>query len=503
MTDYLLELSARPGARRWIKQLGIPLPQPLRRARGPWEEQPLRDRPVVVGAAPGGALAEATAYTLVRAGAEPHLAPYAEPAGAGAGDAGPDDAEPTGELANREDLTAAFAEPGEAYGRRAVTLDLAAPDEGLRPAGLVFDASGVSAVSDLRHLYDFFHPLVRRLDKSGRVVVLGRPPEDAEDAQQAAVRQALDGFVRSVAKEIGRRGATANRVLVDEGAEELLEPALRFLLSDRAAFVTAQTVQISARALPEEGREPLWVQPLEGQTALVTGAAQGIGAAIASRLAAEGAHVVCLDRPQEQAALTRAAERLGGTPLAVDVTDPGAPDAIAEALNDQRGGVDVVVHNAGVTRDRTLGRMSPAQWDTTLAVNLAATVRITDRLLDDVLYDGGRVICLSSIAGIAGNTGQTNYAASKAGLIGWVRGLSADLEPRGITVNAVAPGFIETRMTAAVPLTIREAGRRLSALGQGGLPQDVAEVITWLASPGAAGVTGQVLRICGGALLGA
>jgi 3-oxoacyl-[acyl-carrier protein] reductase len=487
MTDYLLELSTRPRARRLIKQLGLPLPmpQPLRRARGPWEEQPLRDRPVAVGAAPGGALAEAMAYTLTRAGAAPYLV-------------APDPVV--------EGLAAAFAEPGEAYGRPAGKVDPGSVQEvreGPSPFGLVFDASGLDTVAELRALYDFFHSLARRLARSGRVVVLGRPPEDAEDAEQAATRQALDGFLRSVAKEIGRRGATANRVLVDEGAEDRLEPALRFLLSDRAAFVSAQTVHVSARAQVEEDREPVWVQPLEGQTALVTGAARGIGAAITARLAEEGAHVVCLDRPQDAQRLERMAEHLAGTALAVDVVDPQGPDRIAEALNELRGGVDVVVHNAGITRDRTLGRMRPSEWDNTLAVNLEAAVRITDRLLDDVLYDAGRVICLSSIAGIAGNTGQSNYAASKAGLIGWVRGLSADLESRGITVNAVAPGFIETRMTAAVPLVIREAGRRLSALGQGGQPRDVAEVIAWLASPGAAGITGQVLRICGGALLGA
>jgi 3-oxoacyl-[acyl-carrier protein] reductase len=147
--------------------------------------------------------------------------------------------------------------------------------------------------------------------------------------------------------------------------------------------------------------------------------------------------------------------------------------------------------------------MTEQQWDQVLGINLEAIIRINSALLESGLRDGGRIVSLSSIAGIAGNTGQTNYAASKAGVIGMTRYLAGQLASRGITVNAVAPGFIETRMTAAVPLVVREVGRRLAALGQGGLPEDVARTIAFLASPGAAGVSGDVLRVCGGALLGA
>jgi len=148
--------------------------------------------------------------------------------------------------------------------------------------------------------------------------------------------------------------------------------------------------------------------------------------------------------------------------------------------------------------------MDASRWDQTLAVNLGGVIRTTEALLsNNLLRDGGRVIGLSSVAGIAGNVGQTNYAASKAGVIGFVRSLAARVADRGITVNAIAPGFIETRMTAAIPAVIREAGRRLSALGQGGLPTDVAEAIVFLASPGAQGITASTLRVCGGALIGA
>ena len=185
------------------------------------------------------------------------------------------------------------------------------------------------------------------------------------------------------------------------------------------------------------------------------------------------------------------------------MTDDGAPAQIAQALKDDHGGVDIVVHNAGVTRDKTLGRMNEERWRQVLGVNLVAVNRVTAALVDGVLKDDGRLICLSSIAGIAGNVGQTNYAASKAGIIGFVEMMSTQLAGRGVTVNAIAPGFIETRLTAAIPVAIREVARRMNALSQGGQPDDVAQAINFLASPGAQGLTGNVLRVCGGSLVGA
>jgi 3-oxoacyl-[acyl-carrier protein] reductase len=211
--------------------------------------------------------------------------------------------------------------------------------------------------------------------------------------------------------------------------------------------------------------------------------------------------VICVDRPGDEQPLSQLARAIHGTPLVLDVTAADAGDKLAAAAR-AHGGVDVVVHNAGITRDKTLARMTPELWDQAVAVNLDAVVRAT-RALEPVLRDGGRVICLSSVAGIAGNVGQTNYAASKAGLVGFVRALAPRLAPRGITVNAIAPGFIETRLTAAIPTAIREVGRRLAALGQGGLPEDVAQAILFLATPGAQGLTGRTLRVCGGAFIGA
>jgi 3-oxoacyl-[acyl-carrier protein] reductase len=478
MSDYLLELGANPQARKVIKRLGLPVPMPqqLRRAAAGWEELPLQDFTIAVGGAPGAQLVSTIAVTLAAAGADPEV--------------------------TADELAPVFREPGEAYGRPARRLDLGALPADLRADGLVFDASGVTEPAGLRALYDFFHPLVGRLAPSGRAVILGRPADTCARPATAAAQAALEGFMRSLGKEIGKRGATASLITVEPDAEGRLGGVLRFLLSPHSAFVSGQPLRVSAaaRATANGG----WVRTLEHKVALVTGAARGIGEATARLLAREGAHVVCLDRPADDAPLSRVAREIRGSVLLADLGDPGAPAVIARALTEAHGGVDVVVHNAGITRDRTLANLKPEGWDQAIDVNLAAVVRVTDALLEGgVLHDGGRVVCLSSVAGIAGNVGQTNYAASKAGLIGFVRREAAALAERGITVNAVAPGFIETRLTAAIPFMIREVGRRLSSLGQGGLPRDVAEVITFLATPAAVGLTGSVVRVCGGAFIGA
>jgi 3-oxoacyl-[acyl-carrier protein] reductase len=290
-------------------------------------------------------------------------------------------------------------------------------------------------------------------------------------------------------------------VFIEEGAESRLGPVLRFLLSPRSAFISCQPLHVTNTAAGEDAPE---THVLGGKVALVTGAARGIGQATAELLAAEGAHVVCLDRPADDGPCSIVAQRIGGSALLLDITDGDAPERIATELKERFGGVDIVVHNAGVTRDKTLGRMTSEAWDTAVDINLGAVIRITDRLLEDeVLRPGGRIICLSSVSGIAGNRGQTNYSASKAGIVGFVRSLALKVAKRGITVNAIAPGFIETRLTNAMPVAIREVARRLSAVGQGGKPEDVGQAITFLATPGALGLTGQTVRVCGGALVGA
>ncbi|MFD0788193.1 SDR family oxidoreductase, partial [Micromonospora azadirachtae] len=181
-----------------------------------------------------------------------------------------------------------------------------------------------------------------------------------------------------------------------------------------------------------------------------------------------------------------------------------APTRLADHLAARHGRVDAVVHNAGITRDKTLGRMDADRWDQVIDVNLSSQERINDELLArELIPAGGRIVSVSSIAGIAGNRGQTNYATSKAGVIGLVDSLAPALRGRGISVNAVAPGFIETRLTARIPLVIREAGRRMNSMAQGGLPVDVAETIGWLSWPASGAVNGNVVRVCGQSLLGA
>jgi 3-oxoacyl-[acyl-carrier protein] reductase len=198
------------------------------------------------------------------------------------------------------------------------------------------------------------------------------------------------------------------------------------------------------------------------------------------------------------------AAEVSGDFLALDVTTQDAAHRIGQRLHDRHAGVDVVVHNAGITRDRRLANMTRAEWDPVLAVNLAAPLRITEHLLGEgVLRAGGAVVCVSSIAGIAGNGGQTNYATSKAGVIGLVDALTPLAAAKGVSVNAVAPGVIETQMTAAMPPVVRELGRRMNSLAQGGQPVDVAEAVAWYASAASAAVTGNVLRVCGQSLIGA
>jgi 3-oxoacyl-[acyl-carrier protein] reductase len=191
------------------------------------------------------------------------------------------------------------------------------------------------------------------------------------------------------------------------------------------------------------------------------------------------------------------------TAFVADIAAADTPATIAAALL-ALGGIDIVVHNAGITRDKTIAKMTEAAWDSVIDVNLSAQERIDDALLEqNVLHAGGRIVGISSISGIAGNLGQTNYATSKAGVIGRVQSMAKLLRARGITINAVAPGFIETQMTARIPIGLREAGRRMNSMSQGGQPVDVAEAIAWLASPASGGITGNVVRVCGQSLIGA
>ena len=374
-------------------------------------------------------------------------------------------------------------------------------EDGQKYKGLVFDATGLTSADQLVALQQFFTPLMRSLASCPRVVVIGTPPEQCSGSERVAQR-ALEGFTRSLGKEIGR-GGTSQLVYVAEGAEGAATSTLAFLLSPKSAYVSGQVVRIGATGTTKAAAVADWQQPLAGKVALVTGASRGIGEQIARVLHRDGATVVGVDVPQAANELQSLMKELDGDWLTLDITAKDAPQRIAHHLSTNHGGVDVLVHNAGITRDKKLANMGEDRWESVIAVNLTAPERITRELLDQkVVNKGGSIVGVASIAGIAGNVGQTNYAASKAGVIGFVDSLKDELKD-GITVNAVAPGFIITAMTAAVPLATREVGQRLNAMSQGGLPVDVAETIAWFASPGSTAVNGNVVRVCGQMMLGA
>jgi 3-oxoacyl-[acyl-carrier protein] reductase len=449
MADRYANFAHTGPGRALVRRLGLPEPPKLNRYR---PGDPLVSGPVLLGGPAGGRLGDPVAKVLGAAGVE-----FAEPSG----------------------------EPSE------------------RPpmyAALVFDATGVTDPGRLQALYDFFHPHARSLYPCGRVIVLATPPDAAGGVAEATVQRALEGFTRSVGKEF-RRGITAQLVQVAPGAESNLESTLRFLLSSRSAYVSGQVVRVDPAPVvaPTD-----WDRPLAGKVAVVTGAARGIGAAMAQVLARDGADLVCVDRADAGDELAQVANEVAGSALQLDLTADDAPERLATHVAARHGNLDILVHNAGITRDRTLAKMDAGTWQSVLDVNLLAAIRVNEALLAaGRVVEGGRIVGVSSISGIAGNRGQTNYATSKAGVIGWVQALAAEVGDRDITVNAVAPGFIETRLTARMPRVAREAARRMNSMSQAGLPVDVAETVAWLASPGSGGVSGQVVRVCGQMMVGA
>ncbi|MDN5794950.1 MAG: 3-oxoacyl-ACP reductase [Intrasporangium sp.] len=454
MTDLLTTIITSPVA----KKAGVPQPTPLRRYE---PGAPVCEGPVLV------------------TGTGPYAAQLREWAGQlGLG------------------LAVAPVEGAGTADPTAGATSLNAPNE--KVGAIVVDLSDATDPGDLAVLRTVA-PSVKRLRPNGRVVVVGTDPAGLSDPAHVATQRALEGFVRSLGKEL-RAGATANHVLVRGEAWDGLRSAVEFFLSGRSAYVDGQVVRVNDAG----GANSDILRPLEGKVALVTGAARGIGAEIAAVLARDGATIVAVDVPAAGESLARVANEIRGTALHLDVTSPDAGARMLEHTRSRYGRLDIVVHNAGITRDKLFVNMDESRWDSVLQVNLRSILRMNEAILrDDGLGEGGRMVCLASIAGIAGNRGQTNYGASKAGVIGLVTSTAAQVRDRGITVNAVAPGFIETDMTARIPFATREIGRRMNSLQQGGLPRDVAEAIAWLVQPGAAAVTGQVVRVCGQSLLGA
>ncbi|MDC8456089.1 3-oxoacyl-(acyl-carrier protein) reductase [Marinobacter salarius] len=467
MSDRYLKFVNTPFGKTAAQSLGLPAPVPLKR----WKraDQPFIEGDVLIGAANSskaistiGKVLGASAAKLFHASAMDTLNDSAK------------------------------------SGNKAEALPLNA-DIDRKFSALVFDATGMKDTTDLKAVYDFFHPTIRKLAGNGRVLVIGQDPSTCRQPAKAAAHQALEGFVRSVGKEVGKKGATANLLWMAPGAEQQLESSIRFFLSPRSAYVSGQVTRISKGATAHASNP---VAPLAGKIALVTGASRGIGASIAETLSRDGATVIGLDIPPALEDLQKVMAPIKGKAMACDITDEKAPKQIADFVKEHFEGIDLVIHNAGITRDKTLGNMPEHFWDMTIAVNLTAEELIDEELMhQELLRENGRIVCISSISGIAGNFGQTNYSTAKCGVIGYVEAMAKQVK-NGVTINAIAPGFIETQMTAAMPITIREAGRRMNSLSQGGLPVDVAEAIAWYCNPASNGVNGNVVRVCGQSLIG-
>ncbi|MCC7325850.1 MAG: 3-oxoacyl-ACP reductase FabG [Burkholderiales bacterium] len=238
---------------------------------------------------------------------------------------------------------------------------------------------------------------------------------------------------------------------------------------------------------------------LAGQTALVTGATRGIGLAIARRLAADGATVVGTATTDEGASGIARELADAGTGMKLDVTDVASIDAVLAAVEAKYGAIAILVNNAGVTRDNLLLRMKDDEWDAIMATNLKSAFRLARGVLRGMMKARhGRIIQIGSVVGSSGNPGQVNYAASKAALLGFTKSLAQEVGSRNITVNCVAPGFVDTDMTRGLPDAARAALLSRVPLGRLGTPDDIAHAVAYLASPGAAYVTGATLHVNGG-----
>ena len=240
---------------------------------------------------------------------------------------------------------------------------------------------------------------------------------------------------------------------------------------------------------------------LADRVALVTGASRGIGRAIARQLAARGAYVVAAAREDNARSVVDEISGAGGRaePLALDVTAPAAADEAVKGIMARHGRLDVLVNNAGIAKDQLMLRMKREDWDAVIATNLTAAFALTQAALKPMIRQRrGRIVCISSVVGQSGNAGQANYAASKAGLIGFAKSVALEVASRGITVNVVAPGLIETDMTRGITDAAREEWASRIPLGRLGTPDDIAAAVCFLASDEASYITGQVVAVNGG-----
>jgi len=365
--------------------------------------------------------------------------------------------------------------------------------------GLVVSCIGMQTIEDLEDLYTTVKNTVSKINANGRVVLISRTDETT--ALSAAVQKSIDGFTRALSKEIGgKSGITVNQLKITNTNVMPVETANAafFFLSDKSSFITGQVVELgNSFSTPFSSPEKL----LKDKIAIVTGGARGIGASAARVLHREGAKVILVDVPSAKEDADKLALEINADVILEDITDPKATALIQEYVINKYKGLDILVNNAGITRDKTIAKMSIDQWRSVLNVNLKAVVNLTETFIEKGFNEHAKVVSLSSISGIAGNVGQTNYSLTKAGVIGFTKAIAE--KHTSVFANAVAPGFIETKMTENLPFFVKEGGRRLSTLKQGGLPEDVAELIGFLASPLSDSINGQCLRVCGGSMIGA
>jgi len=239
---------------------------------------------------------------------------------------------------------------------------------------------------------------------------------------------------------------------------------------------------------------------LQGEVVLVTGASRGIGAAIADTLATQGAKVIGTATTEAgAAAISERMAAIGGIGKMLNVTDGTAVEALIDSITSEFGTISILVNNAGITRDQLLMRMKDDDWSAILDTNLSSVFRTSKAVMRSMMKARkGRIINIASVIGVTGNAGQSNYAAAKAGIIGFSKSLAKEVGSRGITVNVIAPGFIETDMTQSLPEAQKEIMMAQIALGRFGSPQDIADAVAFLASPAAAYITGQTLHVNGG-----
>lgn len=365
--------------------------------------------------------------------------------------------------------------------------------------GLVVSCAGMQTIEDLEDLYTTIKNTSPKIAANGRIVIISRADEGT--VLSSAVQKSIDGFSKALSKEIGgKKGVTVNQLKITSDSVQVaaVVGATLFFLSDKSSFITGQVVELgnnSSLSLTSPA------QLLAGKVAIVTGGARGIGAAAARVLHREGAKVILVDVPSSKEDADKLAQEIGGDVILEDITSAQAVQDIQQYVLKNYGGLDILVNNAGITKDKTIAKMSIDQWRAVLNVNLKALIQLTEAFIEKGFNQQAKVVSLSSISGIAGNVGQTNYSLTKAGVIGFSKAV-AEKHP-SLFANAVAPGFIETKMTENLPFFVKEGGRRLSTLKQGGLPEDVAELIGFLASPLSNGINGQCIRVCGGSMIGA